>query len=397
MTRTTHRYEIRFPALEPHRTQQDEAWFVMSSPGGERRIRFHDYAAIYEHPGLYEQLFYDRLKCASPTRVAALLERAVRASGEAFSELRCLDLGAGNGMMGEELQRTGVARVVGVDILPEARDAALRDRPGVYDAYHVADLTEPQPALLDELREWRFDCLTTVAALGFGDIPTAAFQQALGLVEEGGWIAFNVKETFLRESDAAGFARLVRELLFAEGVQLHYIERYRHRLSIDGRPLYYYAIVARKRRGDAPPPEPDLLQLLWEAGHALQAMSRRMERTLGISGPQRLVLREVVRRPGIVSGELAGILGIHPSTVTGLVDGLVGAELVERRRDELDRRVVQLVATPAGAALLQRDARTIESVVRQTAHQLPDEQRRVVAAFLHEVSTALRAAAEAEE
>lgn len=250
MTRVGRRYVVRFPALEPHRTGQDEAWLSLVTDGGEERIRFHDYGAIYARPGLYEQLFYDRLKCASPSVVARLLERAVTAAGAAFSELRCLDLGAGNGMMGEELQRLGVARVVGVDILPEARDAALRDRPEVYDAYHVADLTCPGEALLAELRDWRLDCLVSVAALGFGDIPTDAFRTAASIVAPGGWIAFNVKDSFLRPTDATGFSSLVRDLLLDERMELHHVERYRHRLSIDGRPLYYYAIVARKLRSE---------------------------------------------------------------------------------------------------------------------------------------------------
>ncbi len=240
------RYVIRFPSLTPHTTSQDEAWLSLTTGGVERRLRFHDYAAIYELPGLYEQLFYDRLKCDSPAVVARLLQRAVSAAGGSFTELRCLDLGAGNGMMGEELQRLGVARLVGIDILPAARDAAERDRPGVYDAYHVADLAHPSQELLAELRDWRLDCLVSVAALGFGDIPTEAFRTALALVGPGGWVAFNVKESFLRASDITGFSALVRELLVDEGMELHHLERYRHRLSIDGRPLFYCAIVARK-------------------------------------------------------------------------------------------------------------------------------------------------------
>ena len=43
----------------------------------------------------------------------------------AFTELRVIDLGAGNGMMGEVLKREGVARLVGADIIPEAREAAF--------------------------------------------------------------------------------------------------------------------------------------------------------------------------------------------------------------------------------------------------------------------------------
>ena len=77
--------------------------------------------------------------CNSPGRVADLLKRALNTVREPVSELRVLDLGAGNGMMGEVLKRDGVARLVGADIIPEARDATYRDRSEVYDDYYVAD------------------------------------------------------------------------------------------------------------------------------------------------------------------------------------------------------------------------------------------------------------------
>jgi hypothetical protein len=51
-----------------------------------------------------------------------------------------------------------------------------------------------------------------VAALGFGDIPTKAFHQALHFVKPGGWVVFNIKETFLNASDTTGFSRLIRHL-----------------------------------------------------------------------------------------------------------------------------------------------------------------------------------------
>jgi hypothetical protein len=38
-----------------------------------------------------------------------------------------------------------VESVVGVDIIPEAQEAADRDRPGVYEDYYVVDLTRMQP------------------------------------------------------------------------------------------------------------------------------------------------------------------------------------------------------------------------------------------------------------
>ena len=241
------RYRIQFPPQDASHLSQDEIAFFVIESGQKKSLRFHDYAQIYLRPGLYEQLFYDRLKCVSPRRVGDILKHTLDGVGETFSELRVLDLGAGNGMMGEVMKSFGVARLVGVDIIAEAREACMRDRPDVYDEYYVADFTGLESDAEEELDSWSFNCLTTVAALGFGDIPPRAFLQALKFVRPGGWVAFNIKETFLDHSDATGFSRLVRELIFSEYLDTYHIEKYRHRLSMEGVPLYYFALVARKK------------------------------------------------------------------------------------------------------------------------------------------------------
>ena len=145
-------------------------------------------------------------------------------------------------MMGEVLKRDGVARLVGADIIPEARDAAYRDRSEVYDDYYVADFGKLDSNMLEELREWSFDCLTCVAALGFGDIPPRAFFNAMKLVRTDGWLAFNIKETFLDHAEHTGFSRLVRELIFSKYLDIYHLELYRHRLSMEGTQLFYYAV-----------------------------------------------------------------------------------------------------------------------------------------------------------
>lgn len=240
------RYKVTFPAIEPHKLDQDEAFYYIEEDGKELKFRFHQYDELYRRPGLYEQVFYDRLKCNSPQKVIETLYNTVESSSVPFSELRILDFGAGNGMVGERLFECGVARIVGLDISEMAYKALERDRPGIYDDYHVADLTDLSDDVRGELKSWNFNCLTCVAALGFGDIPVKAFIEAYNLIEDGGWTAFNIKETFMDNKDTSGFSIFAKNLILTDHLDIYHMERYQHRLSIDGRPLYYFALVGKK-------------------------------------------------------------------------------------------------------------------------------------------------------
>lgn len=241
------RHRVQFPKNELSDSDQDESYFYLHGTSKKRKIKFHDYDEIYQVPGLYEQIFYDRLKCISPSKITAILESSIKQSQDNFTELRVLDLGAGNGMMGEELKKHGISRLVGVDIIPEAYDALIRDRPGIYDAYYVEDFCALSGEKKEEIESWQCDCMVTVAALGFGDIPTKAFVNAFNIISNEGWVAFNIKDTFLDTSDETGFSKLIRELIFSKYLDVYHIERYRHRLSADGEPLHYFAVAGRKK------------------------------------------------------------------------------------------------------------------------------------------------------
>lgn len=227
---------------------QDEEFCEVLDRGRWRRIRFHDYSEIFSIPGLYEKLFDQALRCCSPRRVVGLLESVLIENDELPTDLRVLDLGAGNGMVGEELRRVGVRRLLGADIIPEAAEAAERDRPSLYDEYFVEDFTALPRGVARTIADEKLNCLVTVAALGFGDIPPAAFTTAFNLIERDGWIAFNMREDFLGARDSTGFARLIDELNKDRALQIHACRRYRHRFDMVGNPIYYIAMVARKLR-----------------------------------------------------------------------------------------------------------------------------------------------------
>lgn len=228
--------------------EQDSEFLLVRVDGRWEQIRLHDYEKIYAIPGLYERVIYDILKCDSPVTICRLLEAELAARNIPPRELRVLDLGAGNGIVGEILADMGVEFIVGEDIIKAAAVAAKRDRPGIYNYYHVADMTQLGEDDRRKLAGYRLNCLICVAALGFGDIPPLAFATAYNLIEPGAWVAFNIKEAFLKQDDDSGFARLIRRMTAEGTLGIHKKVRFQHRIGTDRRPIHYFGIVGTKDR-----------------------------------------------------------------------------------------------------------------------------------------------------
>lgn len=239
-------FRIHFPDIE--NVAQGQEYFWLERNGNREKIRFHDYDRIYEVPGLYEHLFYERYRCNSPAVVCSLLKEHLDGCMGGDDDLCVLDIGAGNGMVGEQLVELGAGSVVGIDIIEAAAEALDRDRPDLYEDYHVADLTQLPAAVERSLKERRFNCMTVVAALGFGDIPPRAFANGYNLVANPALVAFNIKEDFVCEDDATGFCQLIERMVADDVLDIQERRRYRHRFCQDGTPLYYYAVVGRKRQ-----------------------------------------------------------------------------------------------------------------------------------------------------
>jgi len=122
----------------------------------------------------------------------------------------------------------------------------------------------------------------------------------------------------------------------------------------------------------------EFMRLLWAVDHGLQSRSKRMAATLGVTGPQRLVIRILGRSPGLSAGQLARVLHVHPSTLTGILRRLERRGLLTRRRDPRDARRAVLGLSAAGRRLDVAAAGTVESVMGDVLGSLP--RKRLLAA-----------------
>jgi DNA-binding MarR family transcriptional regulator len=112
-------------------------------------------------------------------------------------------------------------------------------------------------------------------------------------------------------------------------------------------------------------PALDFLQRLWQLNHALEKVSSRMEKRLGVTAQQRLILRCVGKYPGMTAGQLASLLHVDPGTVSASLGRLEGKGLLERRRDPRDKRRASLGLTATGRALDHPAAGTVEDAVER--------------------------------
>jgi len=239
------KFQITIPEVES--ANQGQETITVTYNGKTKKFLTHDYDEIYKVPGLYEHLFYESFKCNSPEVVCSLLDEHLDKTSDKVEDLVVLDVGAGNGMVGEVFHNMGAQAVIGIDIIEEAAQAANRDRPGIYDNYYVEDLTDLPDNVEDEILKQNPNCLSIVAALGFDDIPPEAFAKSFNLISDQGWLAFNIKDEFFDDkASSSGFSRLLNKMTDQGNMEIVSQEKYRHRICQDGTPLDYYAVVAKK-------------------------------------------------------------------------------------------------------------------------------------------------------
>jgi MarR family transcriptional regulator, organic hydroperoxide resistance regulator len=143
------------------------------------------------------------------------------------------------------------------------------------------------------------------------------------------------------------------------------------------------------RRERALDPVLDFLRLLWSIEHGLQSTSKRMGATMGITGPQRLVLRVVSQYPDISAGELAHVVRLHPSTITGILQRLVAKRLLVRDADFADTRRVRLRIRHRARTFTRRSPGTVEAAVQRILAQAPAAHIAGARAVLASIAEAL--------
>ena len=143
---------------------------------------------------------------------------------------------------------------------------------------------------------------------------------------------------------------------------------------------------------------PDVLQfmqLLWAVVHGMERTSKRMTSEIGVTGPQRLVLRVVGLSPGLSAGDVAAILHVHPSTLTGVLHRLTSQGLITRTDDPRDRRRAILRLTTRGVRANAGRRGTVESAIAEALDGIGERDRAATRRVLERLAHHLQGSPEA--
>jgi MarR family transcriptional regulator, lower aerobic nicotinate degradation pathway regulator len=126
--------------------------------------------------------------------------------------------------------------------------------------------------------------------------------------------------------------------------------------------------------------------LLAGLGREATGRVRRAMRPLGIGAQQFLLLEQLKLLGQTSQAELAEALALDPSNLATIATDLVDRGLVERNRDDVDRRRYVLRLSPAGEQLLRRTEGAMAAAEDDLLTPLDGAQREQLYALLRRLA-----------
>jgi DNA-binding MarR family transcriptional regulator len=141
----------------------------------------------------------------------------------------------------------------------------------------------------------------------------------------------------------------------------------------------------------------ELVDAVMTASRVLVGIAARSLAAAGdVSLPQYRVLVLIAGRGPQRAIDVAGALGVNPSSATRLIDRLVRAGLVRRQRSRADRRSYLVALSPKGRDLVAEVTQRRREEFERLLSSLPADQHEPVISALHAIADAAGEAPEAD-
>jgi DNA-binding MarR family transcriptional regulator len=123
------------------------------------------------------------------------------------------------------------------------------------------------------------------------------------------------------------------------------------------------------------PAPPTLLYVVKQVELAIRSHLDDLLRPVGLTATQYTALTVLERHPNLTSAQLARNSFVTSQSMADMVTALEAQDLIERHRDESDRRRLVLSLTANGRRLLTRQRPKVAALEEQMVAQLSERQR----------------------
>jgi DNA-binding MarR family transcriptional regulator len=130
----------------------------------------------------------------------------------------------------------------------------------------------------------------------------------------------------------------------------------------------------------------NLLKSIRRIVRANDLQSRALARSIGLTGPQLVIMMAVAELGEVTTRALADHADLSPATVVTVLDNLEHRQIVQRYRSDVDRRIVYTRLTPKGQELISHPPGVFGSEFARRFAALPPERRREMLASLSELA-----------
>lgn len=133
------------------------------------------------------------------------------------------------------------------------------------------------------------------------------------------------------------------------------------------------------------PIDENILRSIRRIIRATDLHSRRLASEHCLTTPQLLCLRLLTQEGPLTPGSVAKEMYLSQATVTGILDRLERRGLVERRRDQADRRKVSIHLTPEGATAVKQAPLPLQERFATRLEALSNDERQEIERVLAKV------------
>jgi DNA-binding MarR family transcriptional regulator len=157
--------------------------------------------------------------------------------------------------------------------------------------------------------------------------------------------------------------------------------------------------MAHNNSGEDKPGRPEerngsryrILVALRQIARTFDIHSRKLASDKNVTSPQLFAMKMLTMQDVQTATEISRKMHVSPSTIVGILDRLEEKDLVERRRDTSDRRVVRVLLTDKARELLAETPHPIEALMSRSQNGLTDEEAARMAECLERLVSVLGA------